>query len=136
MNPRSIRNFPMQANGAEMLRIALMLALERGVKVLCPSWSRSFSTRRACPNGLPLRVSRNSWLGGAWRTKLGEIYIIRINLKAEVEVRLKALANDIRHKQKRTHPHIARTVKIVLITTRQQQVQPDGRAALVRLQKG
>jgi hypothetical protein len=33
VNPRSIRNFPLQANGAEMLRLATILATERGVKV-------------------------------------------------------------------------------------------------------
>jgi hypothetical protein len=32
-NPRSIRNFPMQANGAEMLRIACILGTERGVQI-------------------------------------------------------------------------------------------------------
>jgi hypothetical protein len=35
-NPRSLRNFPMQAHGAEMLRLACMLATERGVEVCCP----------------------------------------------------------------------------------------------------
>lgn len=32
-NPRSLRNFPMQANGAEMLRLACCLATERGIRV-------------------------------------------------------------------------------------------------------
>jgi hypothetical protein len=35
-NPRSLRNFPMQANGAEMLRIACMLATERGIGIAAP----------------------------------------------------------------------------------------------------
>jgi hypothetical protein len=35
-NPRSLRNFPMQANGAEMLRLACCLATERGIIVCCP----------------------------------------------------------------------------------------------------
>jgi hypothetical protein len=35
-NPRSLRNFPMQANGAEMLRLACCLAIERGVAVCAP----------------------------------------------------------------------------------------------------
>ena len=37
-NPRSttLRNFPMQANGAEMLRLACCLATERGVHVCAP----------------------------------------------------------------------------------------------------
>jgi hypothetical protein len=32
-NPRSLRNFPMQANGAEMMRLACCLATERGITV-------------------------------------------------------------------------------------------------------
>jgi DNA polymerase-1 len=35
-NPRSLRNFPLQANGAEMLRIACCLATERGIRVCAP----------------------------------------------------------------------------------------------------
>jgi len=36
MNDRSIRNFPMQANGAEMLRVACCLTVENGVQVCAP----------------------------------------------------------------------------------------------------
>src|SRR5262249_15609755 len=35
-NARSLRNFPCQANGAEMLRLAMCLATERGVRVVAP----------------------------------------------------------------------------------------------------
>jgi DNA polymerase I-like protein with 3'-5' exonuclease and polymerase domains len=35
-NPRSLRNFQMQANGAEMLRLACCLATERGIEVCAP----------------------------------------------------------------------------------------------------
>ena len=35
-NPRFLLNFPMQANGAEMLRIACCLAVEWGIKVCAP----------------------------------------------------------------------------------------------------
>jgi DNA polymerase I len=35
-NPRSLRNFPMQAHGAEMLRLACCLATERGIEVCAP----------------------------------------------------------------------------------------------------
>ena len=35
-NPRSLRNFPMQANGAEMLRLACSLGIERGVEICAP----------------------------------------------------------------------------------------------------
>jgi DNA polymerase I len=35
-NSRSLRNFPMQANGAEMMRLAACLATERGVEVCGP----------------------------------------------------------------------------------------------------
>lgn len=34
--PTSLRNFPVQANGAEMLRLACCLATERGITVCCP----------------------------------------------------------------------------------------------------
>jgi DNA polymerase-1 len=34
--PTTLRNFPMQANGAEMLRLACCLATERGVSVCAP----------------------------------------------------------------------------------------------------
>ena len=36
VNPRSLRNFPMQANGAEMLRLACCLATEREIEVCAP----------------------------------------------------------------------------------------------------
>lgn len=36
VNERSIRNFPMQANGAEMLRIACCLLVEAGIEVCAP----------------------------------------------------------------------------------------------------
>jgi DNA polymerase I len=35
-NPRSLRNFPMQGNGAEMMRLAACLATERGIEVCAP----------------------------------------------------------------------------------------------------
>jgi len=35
-NERSLRNFPMQANGAEMLRLACCLATERDIRVCMP----------------------------------------------------------------------------------------------------
>ncbi|MBC8287879.1 MAG: DNA polymerase I [Nitrospinae bacterium] len=35
-NPRSLQNFPMQANGAEMLRLACCLAVESGIRVCAP----------------------------------------------------------------------------------------------------
>ena len=35
-NPTSLRNFPMQANGAEMMRLAACLATERGHRGVLP----------------------------------------------------------------------------------------------------
>jgi hypothetical protein len=35
-NPRSLCNFPMQANGAEMMRLACCLATEAGIRVSAP----------------------------------------------------------------------------------------------------
>ena len=36
-NTRSLRNFPLQANGAEMLRLACCLATESGISVCAPN---------------------------------------------------------------------------------------------------
>jgi DNA polymerase I len=36
VNPRSLRNYPMQANGAEMLRLACTFATEQGIEVVAP----------------------------------------------------------------------------------------------------
>jgi hypothetical protein len=36
VNPRSLRNFPLQANGAEILRLACCMATEQGIRVCCP----------------------------------------------------------------------------------------------------
>jgi hypothetical protein len=36
VNPRSLRNFPMQANGGEMLRLACCFATESGIEVCAP----------------------------------------------------------------------------------------------------
>jgi DNA polymerase I len=36
VNPRSLRNFPLQANGAEILRLACCMATEAGIRVCCP----------------------------------------------------------------------------------------------------
>ena len=36
VNPRALMNFPMQANGAEMLRLACCLGTERGIEICAP----------------------------------------------------------------------------------------------------
>lgn len=36
-NPRSLRNFPMQAHGAEMLRLACCFGAERGIEICAPN---------------------------------------------------------------------------------------------------
>jgi hypothetical protein len=35
-NPRSLRNYPMQAGGSEMLRLACCLGIERGIEICAP----------------------------------------------------------------------------------------------------
>jgi hypothetical protein len=35
-NPRSLRNYPCQGNGAEMFRLACCLATERGISIVAP----------------------------------------------------------------------------------------------------
>jgi hypothetical protein len=46
-NPRSLRNFPMQANGAEMLRLACCLATECGIEVCAPIHDAVLISRRS-----------------------------------------------------------------------------------------
>src|SRR5208282_435516 len=36
INPRTFRNFPMQGNGSELLRLGCSLAVERGIEVVAP----------------------------------------------------------------------------------------------------
>lgn len=36
INTRTLRNFPMQANGAEILRLACCMGVESGIKICCP----------------------------------------------------------------------------------------------------
>ncbi len=36
VNPRSLRNFPLQANGGEMLRLACCMTTEKNIRVCCP----------------------------------------------------------------------------------------------------
>jgi hypothetical protein len=36
INTRSLRNFPMQGNGAEILRLACCMGIEAGIKICCP----------------------------------------------------------------------------------------------------
>ena len=50
-NPRSLRNFPMQANGAEMLRLACCLATERGIAVCAPVHDAILIWRRSSDRG-------------------------------------------------------------------------------------
>ena len=73
VNPRSLRNYPMQANGAEMMRLACCLATERGIVVCCPvppgpapgrialpTCSRSTSPRPASPTPSRGRTANSS----------------------------------------------------------------------------
>ena len=63
-NPRSLRNFPMQANGAEMLRLACCFATERGIEVCAPVHDAVLIARRS--NGSK-RTSRPC--GPPWRKR-------------------------------------------------------------------
>jgi hypothetical protein len=47
-NARALRNFPMQANGAEMLRLACCLALSKGVRVCAPVHDALLIEARLC----------------------------------------------------------------------------------------
>ena len=52
-NPRSLLNWPMQANGAEMMRLACSMATEAGLMICAPSMTRCCSKHR------PVRLNRH-----------------------------------------------------------------------------
>lgn len=47
-NPRSLRNFPLQANGGEMLRLACCMTTEKGIRVCCPVHDALLIEARIC----------------------------------------------------------------------------------------
>ena len=71
-NPRSLRNFPMQANGAEMLRLACCLATERGVQVCRPGARRAADRGGRGPGSrTPSRPPARRWPRRAGRCSAG-----------------------------------------------------------------
>ena len=60
-NPRSLRNFPMQANGAEMLRLACCLATERGIEVCAPVHDAVLIARRSSGSTPTSRPCKRPW---------------------------------------------------------------------------
>ena len=59
-NPRSLRNFPMQANAAEMLRLACCLGIERGIEVCAPVHDAILicaPTARICDDVIAMRAA-------------------------------------------------------------------------------
>lgn len=61
VNPRALRNFPMQANGAEMLRLACCLAIERGSKYAPPSTTPCSSALRSSAWKLMSQLCKRPW---------------------------------------------------------------------------
>jgi DNA polymerase I len=59
-NPRSLRNFQMQAHGAEMLRLACCLATERGVEVCAPVHDALLITAPIGEIGTAVAVTREA----------------------------------------------------------------------------
>ena len=81
-NPRSLRNYPMQANGAEMLRLACCLGIERGIEIcapvhdavlICAPLDRLNPTLRPC-SGIMAEASRIVLNGFELRT---DVHIVK-----------------------------------------------------------
>ena len=71
VNTRSILNWPMQSNGAEMMRLAVSMAVEDGLMVCARSTTPSCSKRRSTRSRSIARAWRRSWSGRArssWAT--------------------------------------------------------------------
>jgi hypothetical protein len=79
-NPRFLRNYPMQANGAEMLRLACSLATERGISVCAP-----------VHDALLIEAPLEDLEATVWRTqeamaKASEAVLGRLRLRSEAKL--------------------------------------------------
>jgi DNA polymerase-1 len=78
-NPRTIRNFPMQANGAEMLRLACCLGTENGIRICAPVHDAVLITAPA--NELAVDVARMR----RFMDQASSIVLAGFTLRTEVE---------------------------------------------------
>lgn len=79
-NPRSLRNFPMQANGAEMLRLACIFLMEAGIKVIAP-------VHDAVLIEAPLdRLDRDITRTRGLMQKAGEIVLDGFRVRSDVDI--------------------------------------------------
>lgn len=79
-NPRSLRNFPMQANGAEMLRLACTLLTDNGISVVAP-------VHDAVLIEAPLeRLDHDIATAQALMKKAGEIILNGFPVRSDVEI--------------------------------------------------
>jgi hypothetical protein len=79
-NPRSLRNFPMQANGAEMMRLACCEATEKGIGVCCPVHDALLIEAPAC------EIERAVEAAQAIMQKASEIVLDGFPLRTEAKI--------------------------------------------------
>lgn len=90
-NPNSLRNFPMQANGAEMLRLACCLAIERGVKIVAPIHDALLIEARPSQMQAAIATAQNAM------AEASRIVLSNLTLRTEV----KSFQFPLRYRDKR-----------------------------------
>jgi DNA polymerase I len=79
-NPRSLRNFLMQANGAEMLRLACIYLTENGIKAIAP-------VHDAVLIEAPLeRLDQDIATAQYWMQKAGEVVLGGFKVRSDAEI--------------------------------------------------
>lgn len=80
LNPRSVRNFPMQANAAEMLRIACILMVKRDVQLCAPVHDAVLIEATAATIELQARIAQQCM------EEASHIVLGNFRLSSEVEI--------------------------------------------------
>jgi DNA polymerase I-like protein with 3'-5' exonuclease and polymerase domains len=80
VNPRSIRNFPMQASAAEMLRVACILIHERGIQLCAPVHDALLIEAPDC------EITKAAAIAKDCMTKASEIVLDGFSLDSDVRI--------------------------------------------------
>ncbi len=80
VNPRSLANFPCQANGAEMLRLACCLIVERGIRLLAPIHDAMLIEADAAEIGAVVSATQDAMREAA------EVVLSGFQLRADADV--------------------------------------------------
>jgi hypothetical protein len=110
-NPRSLRNFPMQGNGAEMMRLAACLATESGLMVCAPVHDAFLIEAPAA------RIEADTAAMQAAMREASELVLPGFPLKTDAKI--------VRHPDRFTHPRGERLWAVVAGLLAELPAEPD-----------